>query len=124
MRYVKIIFLFLFLTLLMVFVFENMGALSHPVSLRYDLAFVVLGPLEIPLYVLLFLAIFCGVLSVAFIDILLLFRQRRLMKKKDKQIKDLESELDKFRNLPLTEATVPDIELASEKQDNITPAAT
>ena len=117
MRYVKITFLLLFLTLLLIFVFENMGALSLPVSLRYDLAFVVLGPLEIPLYALLFLAIFCGAISVAIVDIMVLFRQRRTMKKKDKQIKDLETELEKFRNLPLTEAAVPDVELTADKAD-------
>lgn len=117
MRYVKITFLFLFLTLLLIFVFENMGALSLPVSLHYDLAFVVLGPLEISLYALLFLAIFCGAISVAIVDIMLLFRQRRTMKKKDKQIKDLETELEKFRNLPLTEAVVPDVELTADKPD-------
>ena len=121
MRYVKIIFLLLFLTLLLVFVFENMDALSYPVSLRYDLEFIVLGPLAIPLYILLFLAIFCGALSVAFIDILLLFRQRRTMKKKDKQIKDLETELDKFRNLPLTETVVPDPALTPSNQNEKTP---
>ncbi|MEA2109110.1 MAG: LapA family protein [Pseudomonadota bacterium] len=120
MRYVKITFLLLFLTLLLIFVFENMGALSLPVSLRYDLAFVVLGPLEIPLYALLFLAIFCGVISVAIVDIMVLFRQRRRMKKKDKQIKDLETELEKFRNLPLTEAVVSDVELTTDKPDATT----
>ena len=119
MRYVKITFLLLFLTLLLIFVFENMGALSLPVSLRYDLAFVVLGPLEIPLYALLFLAIFCGAISVAIVDIMVLFRQRRTMKKKDKQIKDLEKELEKFRNLPLTEAVIPNVELAADKQDDV-----
>jgi uncharacterized integral membrane protein len=118
MRYVKITFLLLFLTLLLIFVFENIDALSLPVSLRYDLALVVLGPLEIPLYALFFLAIFCGAISVAIIDIMVLFRQRRIMKKKDKQIKDMETELEKFRNLPLTEAVVPDVELTADKPDD------
>jgi len=118
MRYAKITFLLLFLTLPLIFVFENMKPLSLSVPLHYDLAFVVLGPLEIPLYALLFLAIFCGAISVAIVDIMVLFRQRRTMKKKDKQIKDLETELEKFRNLPLTEAVIPDIELSTEKSDN------
>lgn len=117
MRYVKITFLLLFLTLLLIFVFENMGALSIKVPFQYDLAFAVLGPLEIPLYALLFLAIFCGAFSVVIVDIIVLFRQRRTMKKKDKQIKDLETELEKFRNLPLTETVVSDVELAADKPD-------
>jgi len=117
MRYVKITFLLLFLTLLLIFIFENMGALSLQVPLQYDLAFAVLGPLEIPLYALLFLAIFCGAISVVIVDIMVLFRQRRTMKKKDKQIKDLETELEKFRNLPLTETAVSDVDLTADKPD-------
>ena len=124
MRYVKIIFLLLFLTLLLVFVFENMPALSHPVLLHYDLPFVGLGPQEIPLYALLFSAIFCGAVSVAIVDIMVLFRQRRTMKKKDKQIKDMETELEKFRNLPLTETVVPDVESVADKQDDVSMVTT
>ncbi len=119
MRYAKITFLLLFLILPLIFIFENVTPLSQSVSLHYDLAFVVLGPLEIPLYALLFLAVFCGAISVAIVDIIVLFRQRRTMKKKDKQIKDLETELEKFRNLPLTEAGIPDVELAADKQDDV-----
>ena len=122
MRYVKIIFLLLFLTLLLVFVFENMEALSLSVPLHYDLVFAKLGPLQIPLYVLLFLAIFCGAISVLIVDIMVLFRQRRTMKKKNKQIKDLETELEKFRNLPLTDAAVPDLEMTADKPDATPPA--
>ena len=122
MRYVKIIFLLLFLTLLLVFVFENMEALSLSVPLHYDLVFAKLGPLQIPLYALLFLAIFCGAISVVIVDIMVLFRQRRTMKKKNKQIKDLETELEKFRNLPLTDAAVPDLEMTADKPDATPPA--
>ncbi|MBW1645569.1 MAG: LapA family protein [Deltaproteobacteria bacterium] len=105
MRYVKIFFLLFFLTLMLVFVFENVQALSAPVNLRYDFLFLSLGPFAIPLYALLFAALFAGALPLALADFFLLFRQRRQMKKKDKRIAELESELEKFRNLPLTETT-------------------
>ncbi|OPX18777.1 MAG: hypothetical protein BZ151_12860 [Desulfobacca sp. 4484_104] len=124
MRYVKIIFLLLFLTLLLVFVFENMPALSQTVELRYNLAVVALGPVQIPLYAILFIALFCGALSVAVVDIMLLFRQRRTMKKKNKQIKDLEAELEKYRNLPLMEAADGDLVEPAADQMEEKPVAT
>ncbi|MBN2333049.1 MAG: LapA family protein [Deltaproteobacteria bacterium] len=110
MRYVKIAFLLVFLTLLLVFIFQNVTALSAAVNLHYDLLVTSLGPLDIPLYALLFLSLFTGAFSVAAVDMLLLFRQRRALKKKEQQIRELESELAKFRNLPLTETA----ELAPE----------
>jgi len=125
MRYVKIIFLLLFLTLLLVFVFENMTALSQSVELRYTLAVVALGPVQIPLYAILFTALFCGAFSVAVVDIIVLFRQRRTMKKKDKQIKDLEVELEKYRNLPLMEAADAElVEPAADQHTEEKPVAT
>ena len=124
MRYVKIIFLLLFLTLLLVFVFENMTSLSQSVELRYNLAVAALGPVQIPLYAILFTSLFCGALSVAVVDIMLLFRQKRTMKKKDKQIKDLEAELEKYRNLPLTEAADSDLVEPLADQAEEKPVAT
>ena len=105
MRYVKMFFLLFFLTVLLVFVFENVDALRMKIALHYTFLFLSLGPSEVPLYALLFLALFAGALPLASIDFFLIFRQRRLMKKKDKRISELESELEKFRNLPLTEST-------------------
>jgi len=54
-----------------------------------------------------------------------LFRQRRTMKKKDKQIKDLEAELEKYRNLPLMEAADAElVEPAADQQTEEKPVAT
>ncbi len=115
MRYLKIFALLFFLTLLLVFVFENVAALSAPIELRYSFVFFQLGPFAIPLYALLFLALFAGALPLALVDSFLIFRQRRQMKKKEKRIVELESELEKFRNLPLTET--PEIEAAAPEAE-------
>lgn len=103
MRYMKLITIFAGLILLLVFVFENVGALSTSVELRYDLLLVSFGPITLPLYVLVFLALIVGAGAVIGLDLIMLYRHRRTLKQKNRRISELETELDKFRNLPLTE---------------------
>ncbi|MBN2808224.1 MAG: LapA family protein [Deltaproteobacteria bacterium] len=102
MRYLKIALILIFLLLALVFIFQNSAALSVAVDLKYGVGEYVLHKSP-PLYIVIFCALFLGVIMVAAFDIIIIFKNRRLLKKQKKSISELESELAKFRNQPLTD---------------------
>ncbi len=105
MRYLKIAVVLVFLLLALVFIFQNSAALSTAVELKYGFGEFMLHKSP-PLYLILFTALFLGAAMVAFGDIVIIFKSRRQIKKMKKKISELESELGKFRNQPLTESNV------------------
>ncbi len=105
MRYLKIAVILLFLLLVLVFIFQNSAALSVAVDLKYGVGEYVLHKSP-PLYIVIFSALFLGAVMVAVFDVVIIFKNRRLLKKQKKTISELESELAKFRNQPLTETNV------------------
>ena len=105
MRYLKITAILIFLLLVLVFIFQNSAVLSAAVALKYGFGEYVLEKSP-PLYVIIFCALFLGAAMVAVFDIIIIFKNRRLLKKQKKSIKALESELARFRNQPLTESSV------------------
>ena len=105
MRYLKIAVILVFLLLVLVFIFQNSAALSVAVELKYGFGEYVLQKSP-PLYIVIFCALFLGVVMVAMFDIVIIFKNRRLLKKQKKSISELESELARFRNQPLTESSV------------------
>ena len=105
MRYLKITLILVFLLLVLVFIFQNSVVLSEAITLKYGFGEYVLEKPP-PLYIIVFCALFLGVVMVAVFDIVILFKNRRLLKKQKKSISELESELAKFRNQPLTESSV------------------
>ena len=105
MRYFKITVILVFLLLVLVFIFQNSVVLSDAIALKYGFGEYVLEKSP-PLYIIIFCALFLGVAMVAMFDIVIIFKNRRLLKKQKKSISELESELAKFRNQPLTESSV------------------
>lgn len=105
MRYFKIAVILVFLLLVLVFIFQNNAALSVGVDLKYGFGEYILER-SLPLYIVVFCALFLGALIVALFDIVIIFKNRRQLKKQKKSINELESELAKFRNQPLTESSV------------------
>ena len=105
MRYLKIAVILVFLLLVLMFIFQNSVALSVAVDLKYGVGEYVLQK-SLPLYIVIFCALFLGVVMVAMFDIVIIFKNRRQLKKQKKSISELESELAKFRNQPLTESSV------------------
>jgi uncharacterized integral membrane protein len=105
MRYLKIAVVLVFLLLALVFIFQNSAALSTAVELKYGFGEFMLHKSP-PLYIILFSALFLGAAMVAFGDIVIIFKSRRQIKKMKKKISELESELGKFRNQPLTDSGV------------------
>jgi len=105
MRYLKIAVVLVFLLLALVFIFQNSAALATAIELKYGVGEYMLHKSP-PLYLILFTALFLGAAMVAFGDIVIIFKSRRQIKKLNKKIKELESELGKFRNQPLTDSGV------------------
>ncbi len=105
MRYLKIAVILVFLLLVLVFIFQNNVALSVGVDLKYGVGEYVIQK-TLPLYIVIFCALFLGAIMVAMFDIVIIFKNRRQVKKQKKSISELESELAKFRNQPLTESNV------------------
>ena len=105
MRYLKIAVILVFLLLVLVFIFQNSAALSVAVELKYGVGEYILQKSP-PLYIIIFCALFLGAVIVAMFDIVIIFKNRRQLKKQKKSISELEIELAKFRNQPLTESSV------------------
>ena len=121
MRYLKIGAILFFLLLVSLFIFQNSAALAVAVELKYGFGEYVLHK-SIPLYLLIFCALFAGSAMVAALDIIIIFKNKRQLKKQKKTILELESELAKFRNQPLTESTVS-VTPAAPLNDSDKPAA-
>ncbi len=105
MRYVKIGAILFFLLVVLLFIFQNSAALAAVIELKYGFGEYVIQK-SIPIYLVIFCALFLGSAMVAFLDIVIIFKNKRQLKKQKKTINELESELAKFRNQPLTETPV------------------
>ena len=105
MRYIKIFFILFFLLLVLVFIFQNSTVLATPVELKYGFGDYVLAKAP-PLYLLIFAALFLGAFMVGVFDLAIILKNRRMQKKQQKVISDLENELSRFRNQPLSEDTI------------------
>lgn len=105
MRYLKIGAILLFLLLVLLFIFQNSASLAAAIELKYGFGEYVIHK-SIPVYLVIFCALFLGSMMVAFLDIVIIFKNKRQLKKQKKMITELESELAKFRNQPLTESPV------------------
>jgi len=117
MRYLKIGVILFFLLFVLLFIFQNSAALAVAVELKYGFGEYVLHK-SIPIYLVIFCALFAGSAMVAFLDIVIIFKTRRQLKKQKKSILELESELAKFRNQPLTESTVSVVGAAAPLSDS------
>ncbi len=63
------------------------------------------GAKGIPAFILIFLAFFAGILVASLFGIMEKYRLKRVVKSGASRIRDLEEELKKIRNLPLTQPT-------------------
>ncbi|MBN2706249.1 MAG: LapA family protein [Deltaproteobacteria bacterium] len=105
MRYFKVALILVFLLVVLVFIFQNSAVLATAVELKYGFGEYVLLKAP-PLYIIIFCALFLGAFMVAVLDLAIIFKNRRTVKKQQKTISELENELSRFRNQPLTENEV------------------
>lgn len=67
------------------------------------------GSSGIPVFILVFLAFFAGILVASLFGIMEKYRLKRVVKNGVSRVRDLEEELKKLRNLPLTQPTTQPI---------------
>jgi len=133
MRYLKIVVAVLIIILGVVFVLQNTD-LQRPIRLGFDPMFLFHGLTQkadqgageasvpagqgetgtpgqggegagIPGFILIFIAFFVGVLAASFYGIMEKYRLKRMIKASNQRTGELEEELKKLRNLPLTQPT-------------------
>ena len=119
MRYLKIGAILFFLLVVLLFIFQNSAALAAVIELKYGFGKYVIHK-AIPGYLVIFCALFLGSAMVAFLDIVIIFKNKRQLKKQKKTINELESELAKFRNQPLIESPMTTASESSVNTSEVT----
>jgi putative membrane protein len=104
MKAVKSIVSLLGVALLLVFVLQNSEVLSTPVSLTLDLFMKDFSPGPLPLYVLLFLIFFLGLIISGTVALLDRLRSRAQLRRLNRALTEKERELNSLRNLPVLES--------------------
>lgn len=103
MRLLKNIFTALIFLLAITFALKNNGN----VSLYY---YFQIGPVELPLYLLVFMSAFVGMLIGGVDGLVQRTRSNLAIRRLRKELEHKEDELTSLRNLPITEADVSDEE--------------
>ncbi len=103
MKAIKSLVSLLVVALLLVFVLQNSEVLSTPISLTLDLFMKDLSPGPLPLYVLLFLFFFVGLILSGTMALVDRVRSRAQLRRLNRALDEKERELNSLRNLPVLE---------------------
>jgi len=107
MTYIKAIVVSLVVALAIIFMIQNIEPLSHLLSVRLDLFLLKLSSTPYPIYLIILLAFFVGLFLASLLGVAERFRLRRLFMRQQKKLKQLSSELDSLRNLPINGESLP-----------------
>lgn len=107
MTYIKAILVSLVVALAIIFMIQNIGPLSHMLSVRLDLFLLKLTSTPYPVYLIILLSFFVGLFLASLLGVAERFRLRRLIRRQQKKIKQLSGELDSLRNLPINGESLP-----------------
>ena len=102
MGYIKIIVLSAVVALAIIFMIQNIGPLSHPLSIRLNLFFLRFESTPHATYLVILLAFFVGLLAASLVGISERWRLRKQAKTLQKELDNLHGELSSLRNLPDT----------------------
>ncbi|RJX28254.1 MAG: DUF1049 domain-containing protein [Desulfarculus sp.] len=102
MGYIKIIVISALVALAITFMIQNIGPLSHPLSLRLNLFFLHWQSTPYATYLVILLAFFIGLLAASLVGIFERWRLRSQTWSQKKEIEKLHRELSSLRNLPVT----------------------
>ena len=102
MGYIKIIVLSAVVALAIIFMIQNIGPLSHPLSIRLNLYFLRFESTPYATYMIILLAFFVGLLAASLVGIGERWRLRRQSRSQAKELNNLKEELSSLRNLPVT----------------------
>ncbi len=107
MTYIKAILVSLVVALAIIFMIQNIGPLSHMLSVRLDLFLLKLTSTPYPVYLIILLSFFVGLFLASLLGVAERFRLRRLIRRQQRKIKQLSGELDSLRNLPINGESLP-----------------
>jgi uncharacterized integral membrane protein len=102
MGYIKIIVISSVVALAIIFMIQNIGPLSHPLSIRLNLFFLRFESTPHATYLVILLAFFAGLLAASLVGISERWRLRKQTKSLKKELDNLHGELSSLRNLPVT----------------------
>lgn len=110
MSYLKAIISAAVVALAIIFMIQNIGPLSQPLSIRLSLMFIKFESTPYPVYLIILLAFFVGLLLASVLGLADRYRMRKLLAAGRKEVDTLNRELDSLRNLPITSQTLPGTE--------------
>jgi putative membrane protein len=102
MSYIKAFLAALVVALAIIFMIQNMDELSHPLAIRLNLFFYKFQTTPFATYLVILVAFFAGLLSASLLGLVERFRLRGELRRRAKEIDDLNRELNSLRNLPIT----------------------
>lgn len=100
MKFVKNIFIALLFLVAITFSLKN----NETVSIKY---YFPVEPLELPLYLLVFVSVILGILIGGIEGVIGKIRAGNTIRRLKKELNSKEKELTSLRNLPITESTMP-----------------
>lgn len=107
MTYIKAFLVAVVVALAIIFMIQNMEELAHPLSIRLNLFLFKLQSTPYATYLVILLSFFVGLLAASLLGLVERFRLRGELRKRDKEIRDLNRELNSLRNLPITGDPLP-----------------
>ena len=103
MTYIKAFLVAVVVALAIIFMIQNMEELAHPLSIRLNLFLFKLQSTPYATYLVILLSFFVGLLAASLLGLVDAFSAAGCeLRKRDKEIRDLNRELNSLRNLPLT----------------------
>ncbi len=106
MKHIKWLILILVVVLAVIIISQNMPNLATPVAFKIDLWFVEYHSPGIPLGVIAVIAFLIGALAMAWCGIMERFRLKKQVKVLTAENKEMEKELNSYRNMSVSTETV------------------
>ena len=110
MSYIKTIVAAAVVALAIIFMIQNIGPLSHPLSIRLNLLFVKFESTPYATYLVILLAFFVGLLIASLLGWAERMKLRGAVRQRARKIDDLNRELSSLRNLPVTNESLSPLE--------------
>ena len=102
MKHIKVMGVILLLLLAVILAVQNYQALSTPVQFKADLVFLKYASSRVPLSLFAVVTFLVGVLATGFYGMAERFRLKKDLKACQNRVREMESELNSLRNLPVT----------------------
>ncbi|MBW1679956.1 MAG: LapA family protein [Deltaproteobacteria bacterium] len=102
MKHIRAVFMILFMLVVIIVAVQNYEAMSTAVKFRVDFLFFQHETAEMSLYLIVVISFLVGVIFSALYGITERFRQKREIKRLEREAREKDKELNSLRNLPVT----------------------